>query len=226
MNESAEQAAEYIEQREIIRWDGARLPNLALEITKEATSRAGEAKALFDWVRDEIKYNPYSPFYLPEHYYPESTLDRGYGYCVQKSALLVGLARTLGIPARLVFADMVNHRFSEKLLEHMGSDLFTYHAYVDLYIGGKWVQATPSFEKALCEKLDIFPVEFDGVNSAILHKYDRQGNLHIEYVANHGTRADVPLDELLAAWNRVYGKERVDGWKKMFEDGLSRDALA
>jgi hypothetical protein len=217
---------EYLEPAALIRWDGSRLPERAARLTAGIDDEADRARSLFLFVRDQVKYNPYSPFWLPEHYYPENVLDRGYGYCVQKSALLVALLRISGIPARMVFADIRNHRFSAKLLEYMGADLFTYHAYVDLFVGGKWIQATPSFEKELADKLEIFPVDFNGRETAVLHHLDRLGQVHIEYVRDIGVFADVPLGDLLAAWDRVYGAERVQLWRQAFEGGLSQDALA
>ena len=38
-----------------------------------------------------------------------ATLARGYGFCVNKAVLLAALARAVGIPARLGFADVRNH---------------------------------------------------------------------------------------------------------------------
>ena len=210
----------YLEPAEIIRIT-PETADLAASICGSAESEPEKAKALFYWVRDRIVYNPYSPFFLPEHYWPETTLSRGEGYCVQKAALLVALARSQGLPSRLILADIVNHRFSSKLLEYMGANLFVYHAYVEWFINGKWIRATPSFEGPLCEKIGIYPVEFDGTSEAILHRLDKNGQLHIEYVNHHGAYADVPLEEILDAWNKTYSPERVEGWKQGFLSGQS-----
>jgi transglutaminase-like putative cysteine protease len=55
-------------------------------------------------VRDEIKYNMYTPKFLPEHFLASNILAKNEGYCVQKAVLLVALARAAGIPAGLGFA--------------------------------------------------------------------------------------------------------------------------
>ncbi|MBM4248696.1 MAG: hypothetical protein FJ149_04560 [Euryarchaeota archaeon] len=48
------------------------------------------------------------------------------------------------------------------------------------------------------------PVDFDGVHHGMLHHLDRSGRVHIEYIADYGTRADFPIDEVIEAFRRVY----------------------
>lgn len=87
----------------------------------------------------------------------------------------------------------------------MGTNLFSYHGYTELYIKGTWVKATPAFDLKMCQENRIIPVEFDGQNDAIFHSHNLDGKLHIEYVKDHGYREDVPVDEILAAWEKHYG---------------------
>jgi len=202
---------------EIIDSDDPRLIALVGEITAGLDRPEDRAVALFEYVRDDIRYNPYSPFFLPEHYRPTFTLDRGKGYCVQKSALLVGLARAAGIPARLIFADIRILRFEGPLREMMATDLFTYHGYVELYVRDKWLRVTPSFELPLCERLGLRPVVFDGTQDAVFHENDLAGRPHVLYLTHHGSYADVPVEEIVAAWKRAYGEERVTEWMTTFE---------
>jgi len=101
------------------------------------------AKAIFYFVRDRILYTPYSPFFLPEHYTASRILKRGSGYCVQKAVLLAALARANHIPARLVFANIKNYLIPEKLLKMMGTNVFVFHGYNELYIRERWVKITP-----------------------------------------------------------------------------------
>ena len=44
----------------------------------------------------------------------------------------------------------------------MGTDLFVFHGYTELYLDGKWVKATPAFNLSLCTKFRVKPLEFDG----------------------------------------------------------------
>ena len=77
-------------------------------------------------VRDGIRYDPYCPFYRPEHYRASNILKIGRGYCVCKASLLIALGRSLGIPSRVGFATVRNHLATKQMLEHQGPTcLFT-----------------------------------------------------------------------------------------------------
>ena len=39
----------------------------------------------------------------------------------------------------------------------------------------------------------------------------------MEYIEDHGTYTDIPVDVIVAAWRRAYGDGRVDRWIKAFE---------
>lgn len=62
----------------------------------------------------------------------------------------------------------------------MKTDVFQWHGYVDIYLEGKWVKATPAFNKSLCDKFGWLPLEFDGRNDSIYHPYDKKGAKHME----------------------------------------------
>jgi hypothetical protein len=116
---------------------------------------------------------------------------------VQKAVLLAALARAMNIPSRLGFADIKNWLVSEKLSRIMGTNLFVYHGYTELFLEHKWVKATPAFDLKMCLENDIVPVEFDGRKDAVFHKHNNRGELHIEYVQHHGSYADLPLKQML-----------------------------
>jgi transglutaminase-like putative cysteine protease len=90
--------------------DHPRIADLAREIVAGATDREERARRLFLHVRDGIRYSIYNPFWLRVHYLASGILERGHGYCVQKAVVLCALARAAGIPARLRFCDIINHR--------------------------------------------------------------------------------------------------------------------
>ena len=190
---------------------------LAREVAGTASTRAQAAVRLFEFVRDSIAYSPYVPFWDLDHYRPVEVLRRGSGYCVQKSALLCALARAVNIPARLSFADVENHLVGEKLFNYLGTNLMTFHCMAELCLAGRWLKATPSFERPLCRARGWRLTEFDGVHDALLPARDLSGRPHITYLRYHFTSAQVPLKELLAAWNKVYGRERVERWRAELE---------
>ncbi len=194
---------------------------LAREAAAGAASPVDRAVRLYRAVRDGLWYDPYAPFYRPEHYRASRVLAAGRGYCVQKAAVLAAAARTVGIPSRLAFATVRNHLATRQLLEYLGSDLFVYHGVVELYLEGQWVKATPAFNRELCERHGVEPLEFDGRSDSVFQAYDRENRRFMEYVAFHGSHADVPVDELVRAWEEAYGRERVQGWIAAFEAGRS-----
>ena len=200
-----DQLARYLKATSTIDCDNESIRRKAAELTSNDEKVADKAKSLFYFVRDEIKYNPYVLPDVLEDYRASRTMERGKGFCVEKAAVLSALARAIGIPACLHLADIRNHLVPDKLRELMGTDLFSYHGYSELYIDGKWVKATPAFDLKMCRQNRIIPVEFDGKHDAILHSHNMDGELHIEYVTDHGCYEDIPVYEILTAWSKVYG---------------------
>jgi transglutaminase-like putative cysteine protease len=207
----------YLRSSPTIDSDNDSIKQKAVALTKSEQTAADKAKRLFYWVRDIIKYNPLVPLEIFEDYRASKTLKRGEGFCVEKAAVLAALARAVGIPARLHLADIRNHLVSDRLREVMGTNLFSYHGYTELYINGTWVKATPAFDLKMCQANRIVPVEFDGKNDAIFHSHNLDGQLHIEYVADHGCRVDVPVDEIIAAWEQHYGLKAQERLNRFIE---------
>ena len=201
----------------IIDSDHPSIIDYALKTTGETRDSIEQAVKLYYAVRDGIWYDPYYPFYLPEHYRASNVLKSGRGYCVCKASLLCALGRTCGIPSRIGFADVKNHLATKQLLDFLGSDLFVYHGFVEFYLKDKWVKATPAFNKELCEKHRVAPLEFNGREDSIFHPYNLEKKQFMEYVADHGTHADIPVNLIIAAWKEAYGDERVNRWIEGFE---------
>lgn len=194
----------YLKPTKVIDCDSEIVKQKSHELTKQIEGPSEMAIELFYFVRDEIKYNPYTPHGTLGEHRASKTLKRGEGYCVQKAILLAALSRSVDIPARLKFADIRNHIVPEKLKELMGTNLFVYHGYNELYLQDKWIQATPAFDLEMCEKNNIKPVEFDGENHAKFHTHNKNGELHIEYVQDHGSYADLPFEKMVEARDEVY----------------------
>jgi len=115
------------------------------------------AVKLYYAVRDDIWYDPYYPFYLPEHYRASNILKSGRGFCISKVSLLCAIGRACNIPARAGFATVKNHLATRKLLDYLGSDLFVYHSFTEFFLEGIWVKATPAFNIELCKKHNVIP---------------------------------------------------------------------
>lgn len=183
-----------------------------------------KAVTLYAAVRDALQYDPYLDFFDPKVYRASAVLEAGRGFCVGKSAVLAASARALGIPARPGFADVRNHLTSKRLQERVGSDTFYWHSYTELQIDGRWVKCTPAFDKALCDRVGIAPLEFDGVNDSLFHPFDRAGRRHMEYLNDRGPYEDVPFDTIVSEFVKLYPNFRKGAeWSKAsFRDEVSR----
>jgi transglutaminase-like putative cysteine protease len=159
---------------------------------------------LYAAIRDNIIYDPYVNFADPANFRASGVLSAGRGFCVGKSAVLAAGARALGIPARVGFADVRNHLTSPRLYEKIKTDTFLWHSYTELYLSGRWIKATPAFDRALCERAGLKPLEFDGVNDSLFHPFDQAGRRHMQYLKDHGTFADVPFDTIQTEFLRAY----------------------
>jgi transglutaminase-like putative cysteine protease len=171
----------------------------------DAETVKDKALALYGAVRDQIQYDPYIDFLNPAEFRASDVLRAGRGFCVGKSALLAAAARAAGIPARPGYADVRNHLTSKRLKEQVG-DTFYWHSYTELKIDGKWVKCTPAFDKVLCARARIKPLDFDGVNDSLFHPFDQAGRRHMEYLQDRGAYADVPFDTILADFKTFYPK--------------------
>ncbi len=209
---------EYLIPTSIIDSDHPAIIAFAREVIGGDRNPVDQAKKIYYAVRDGIRYDPYYPFYLPEHYRASNILKSGRGFCVCKASLLCALGRSLGIPARVGFATVRNHLATKQLLDYMGSDLFVYHGYTDFFLLGKWVKATPAFNKELCERHKVAPLEFDGLEDSIFQPYNLENHLFMEYKAFSGVYADIPVETIVAGWEEAYGQEKVRGWIRSMEE--------
>jgi len=162
------------------------------------------AVALYYAVREGIRYNPFLDFSKEETFLASHCLVAGEGFCIGKAALLAASARAAGIPARVGFADVKNHLTTPALMERMGSDLFIYHGYTELWLEGRWVKATPAFNVELCLRFKVKPLEFDGRADSIFHPFDEDDRRHMEYLRDRGSHSDVPVAEIIRAFREAY----------------------
>jgi transglutaminase-like putative cysteine protease len=218
----ADQEEKYLLPTPIIDSDHEEITRYAYEIVRGLKDPVDKAVKLYYAVRDGIWYDPYCPFYLPEHYRASNVLRNRRGYCVCKASLLCALGRACGIPTRIGFANVRNHLVTRQLLEMMGTDLFVYHGYMEFHLEGRWVMATPAFNKELCFLHKVVPLEFNGRENSIFQPYNLENRKFMEYVEYIGTYADVPVDTIVRAWEEAYGRERVASWIEALEQSAGR----
>lgn len=104
----------------------AKIKKLVKSLTKGLHSKVDKAKAIFNYVRDNIKYK----FYYNSHYGSGATLKNKQGNCADQANLLVAMYRTAGFKARYVHGRC-----------HFNSGNTYGHVWVQVAIGKTWVCA-------------------------------------------------------------------------------------
>ena len=135
------------------------------------------AVALFYAIRDRLRYSPRRIGLRPEDYRASEVLGRtpAEGHCIDKAVLLAAACRALGIPARLHSWDVRNHIGTRDLERRLGTDRLVFHTATEIWLGGRWVAATPAFNRELCLHLGVAPLEFDGEHDCVFQAYDGPG---------------------------------------------------
>jgi transglutaminase-like putative cysteine protease len=215
---NADSIEDCLKPGEIINSEHPVVTGYASEILGDTSlSPREKAVKLYLRVRDDIKYNPYLPFYKPEHYLASNVIKNRTGFCIPKAALLCAVARASGIPARIGFASVRNHLSTNQFLQYLGTDLIAYHVFSELWIEGRWVKATPAFNAGICLLHKVPPLEFDGINDSIFHEFNGDQKKFMEYTAFHGVYHDVPVDMIVNEWKKIYGDDIVENWIRLSE---------
>ena len=184
--------------------DDPEVAAFAARIAGTLADPTAKALALYRAIRDDIAYDPYHLPGHPEAFRAGRVLADGRGFCIGKAALMTAAARSQGIPARVGYADVRNHLATKRLLEMMGTDMFVWHGYAQLFLDGQWVKATPAFGKEICDRFGVAPLEFDGRTDSLFQPYNGEGARYMEYVQDRGQFADVPADRILDTFRRTY----------------------
>lgn len=117
---------EYLKPTKNCQVNDARIQAKAKEITKGCTNELQKATVIFNWVRDNIRYQSYTETLKGA----VNTLSSKLGNCVDQTHLLIGLLRASGIPTRYV-----NGMATFKSSGHIG------HTWAEVYVNGKWMIA-------------------------------------------------------------------------------------
>jgi transglutaminase-like putative cysteine protease len=197
--------AKFLEPTRFVDSDHPDVVAYATEATQGCSTPISRAGRLFLTVRDGLRYDPYTFSLDPETYRASTVVHKSSGFCVPKAILLTALARAVGIPALVGFADVRNHLTSERLRSLMRTDVFVFHGYTEMYLEGRWVKATPAFDTSLCDHFGVHPLTFDGHSDAMFHELTPDGARHMEYIRDRGHYADLPFDAMLAAFDEAYG---------------------
>lgn len=204
----------YLIETEYFDFNDHAIQSLAQKVTGE--SQKEQAISIYYLVRDSIRYNPYIVKDGVESFKASHAAESGESYCIPKAGLMVALCRFFKIPARIGLADVRNHISSDRFIEIIGTDYFAMHGYVEVWLNDQWIKATPVFNKELCEKFNVEPLEWTGEDDAIFQEYTRNGDKHMEYLKDHGCFDDVPVNFIMDNFRKHY--------PKLFENGVMLSA--
>lgn len=193
---------QYLQPTPAVDSDYPTIVEFALNNSGTSPDSKDQAVSLYYAVRDGIRYDPYTLDLSIEGLRASTTLHSGRGWCVAKAILLAACCRSVGVPARLGFADVRNHLTTARMREVMKTDIFYWHGYTSIYLYGTWIKATPAFNIELCEKFRFKPLDFDGLTDSIYHPFDLDGHKHMEYLKHRGEFSDVPLDQMMETFRR------------------------
>jgi transglutaminase-like putative cysteine protease len=188
---------------DVIEADAPAIRALADRVAGE-TEGAEAARLLFDWVRDEIRYDMAPDVEAREDWKATATLERGRGFCQQKAVLLASLLRSRGIPAGVVLQDLLDHKIPPHYVEFLGSQRLELHGLTCAFLDGRWVRLDATLPRSFVERKRYRLVEFDGTADAVLAETDVDGSPHFEVLEELGTWPDLPdeiVEEVLGlAW--------------------------
>lgn len=174
------------------------------EYTRGISTRTERLEALYYAVRDGFRYDPYRLDFSREAMKASHLTQRNYGYCVEKSCLFAAAARVVGVPARMGFANVRNHIGTARLEAVLQTNVLVFHGYAEIYLHKRWIKYTPVFNKELCERLDVAPLDFNAEKDAVFQEYDRNGGKFMEYLHDYGRFEDIPYDFFMSELLRHY----------------------
>ena len=194
--------------------DTTNIRETAAKLTARLRDARSKARRLFDFVRDEIRYNFAPDVHYRRDFRASHTLELGNGFCMQKAALYAALCRASGIPARIGFQDLVDYKITGRFLEMMGTNELSGHGMNAVYLDGRWLAVDCTLDRGLVERKNYRLVEFDGVHNALLPKTDRRGEPHFTILKQRSFYNDTPR---FAIRTMLYWIDEVpyEDWKRL-----------
>ena len=146
------------------------IQELALRLVDGIDDPVARARAIFEWVRDEVRY------VIPHDWSQTAseTMETRMGSCTNKANLLVALARAVGIPGAYEVLRVRGKHYLGPVWIPMLQDIcdeVSCHVRAALFVDGRWIKCDPTNDSDLSESISHLnrPSEqaiFDGVNDA------------------------------------------------------------
>ncbi|MBX3273097.1 MAG: transglutaminase domain-containing protein [Sandaracinaceae bacterium] len=172
----------------------------------DVTSPRERAVRLFAAVCDGLRYDPYAVSRDPADYRANVIARKDRGFCIPKAILFAAAARACGIPTRLGFVDVKNHLSSEALRAGMGTDVFVWHAYVELEIEGRRVKAAPRSIRR-CARTSTCPCSRSmECTTPYCRRRTARGRRCSPTCASTARSTTYPFDQIARAFRETYGE--------------------
>lgn len=160
---------------------------LAAELARGAETDRAFAIRAFAWVRDEVRYQM-----AVWNQRASQVIDERRGSCSSKANLYIALLRARGIAAGFRVMTVEGGAYFGVVAVPMFRALERktgFHIYAGVHLGGRWVRADPSDDKALSDGIEhINPqaryLEFDGKTDAMLGLLPEHIQADYGYFAN------------------------------------------
>jgi transglutaminase-like putative cysteine protease len=194
----------YLKNTKYLNWKNEDIKTKSHSLTKSTDDLIEKSIILFDYVRDNIIYNPYQNFLSTELYVSSNIINSKSNFCVPKAILLASMARAVKIPSRLGFAHLRNYLLPESFKEVIGSDIIYGHGFTELYLNNKWLKLTPAFDSKMCMDSNYRTVKFNGKDDALFPSDDINGKKHIEYLEYENSYDDFSLEWYISLVKEKY----------------------
>jgi len=178
---------------------------------------------IYYFVRDEIKFGWLYPQEIPA----EDVLKNRKGVCMQKTNLLVAMAREAGLKARFHFMYVHKNALEDFLPEFAYKkwvDPFP-HTFPEIFLNGKWVSMEATFDKELheiCIKKKINFGKYETIAKNISIDFSANGvKGHQQYC--HAEGKDSFYGDDLSEFTKFMHKD-VPWYKKMMQPLIFRKA--
>lgn len=212
----------YLTSNEVMNFTSPEVKAFIQQHAQGETDRE-KAVSLYYAVRDGIYYDPFNIRFEVAALQADKILAKQRGHCVDKAVLYITVCRGAGIPARLGLARVRNHMGTARLEAVLKSDVLSPHGYAEVFLNQRWVKCTPAFNKELCTRLGVPPLEFDGINDSLFQAYDRGEGGFMSYLEDFGTFSDPPVGFLEETMRKEY-PHLFDGEGRFREELFSRSA--
>jgi hypothetical protein len=157
-----EELLPFLNETKYCNFNNPEIKKVAEEITKSCNSEKEKIITLFQWVKENIKFE-FSYWGTDA----VQTLKKGKGMCTNKSNLLIAFLRALKIPAGYGILKVKTDEFYGDLMCPFFKKLVSQksvHIYAGVFLNGKWVRCDPSVDSELARALEkkIPFAEFSG----------------------------------------------------------------